>query len=74
MLESLFSKVAGLRPATILKEAPTQLFSCEIYEILKNPFCYRTPPVAATLYKNKYLPHFHNISFCFLFENLVCFC
>ena len=74
MLESLFSKVAGLRPATILKEAPTQLFSCEIYEILKNTFCHRTPPVAATLYENKYLSHFHNISFCFLFENLVWFC
>ena len=74
MLESLFSKAAGLRPATALKEAPTQLLSCEIYEILKNPFCYRTPPVAATLYENKYLSHFHNISFCFLFENLVWFC
>ena len=74
MLESLFSKVAGLRPATILKEAETQLFSCEIYEILKNTFYYRTPPVAATLHENKYLSHFHNISFCFLYENLVWFC
>ena len=74
MLESLFSKVAGLRPATILKEAETQLFSCEIYEILKNTFYYRTPPVAATLHENKYLSHFHNISFCFLSENLVWFC
>ena len=34
MLQSLFNKVAGLRPA--LKGAPTQVFFCEISEIFKN--------------------------------------
>ena len=33
MLESLFTKFAGLRGK---KEAPTQVFSCEHCEILKN--------------------------------------
>ena len=32
MLESLFNKVAGL------KETPTQVYSCEYYEIFKNSF------------------------------------
>ena len=35
------------RPATLLK-TPTQVFSCEIFEIFKNTFFYRTPPVAAS--------------------------
>ena len=35
-------KVAGL------KETPTQVFSCEICEIFKNTFFYRTHPVAAS--------------------------
>ena len=35
----VFNKVAGLRPATLLKkEAHAQVFSCEFCEISKNPF------------------------------------
>ena len=30
MLKSVFNKVAGLRLATLLKETPTQVLSCEI--------------------------------------------
>ena len=36
MLESLFNEVAGLKPATLLKEAPTQLFPWKNCEIFKN--------------------------------------
>ena len=42
-----FEKVAGLRPATLLKETLAQVFSCEFCEISKNTFFYRTPPKAA---------------------------
>ena len=46
-----FNKVAGLRPATLLKkETLAQVFSCEFYEISKNNFFYRTPPVAASVW------------------------
>ena len=34
-----FSKAAGLRPATLLeKQAPTQVFSCELCQIFKKVF------------------------------------
>ena len=33
-----FNKVASLRPETLLKETPTQRFSCEISEIFKKTF------------------------------------
>ena len=47
MLESLFNKVAGLRPATLLKrDFNICVFSCEMCEIFKNTFLKRTPPVA----------------------------
>ena len=29
VFKSLFNKIAGLRPATLLKKTPTQVFSCE---------------------------------------------
>ena len=32
----------------IKKESLAQVFSCEIFEISKNTFYYRTPPVAAS--------------------------
>ena len=45
-----FNKVAGLRPATLLKkETLAQVFSCKFYEISKNNFFYRTPPVAPSV-------------------------
>ena len=48
MLESLFKKLAGWRLATSLKKTPTQVFSCEVGEIFKNTFSYRTPQVTAS--------------------------
>ena len=42
---SVFNKVAGL---TLLKDTPTQVFSCEFYEIFKNTLFKRTPPVASS--------------------------
>ena len=32
------NQVAGLRPATLLKKIPTQVFSCEFCEIFKNTY------------------------------------
>ena len=42
VLESLFNKVAGL-------PTPTQVLSCEYYEILKNSFFYRTFSLATSM-------------------------
>ena len=37
LCQSLFyNKVAGLRPAFLLKKTPTQVFSCEFFKISKN--------------------------------------
>ena len=47
MLESLFNKVADLK----------QVFSCEIGEIFKNSFFYRTLPVAVSVKQN--IAHIH---------------
>ena len=41
-------KFQAWRPATLIKETPTRVFSCEICEIFKNTAFYRTPPVAAS--------------------------
>ena len=44
-----FTKVAGLkRSATLLKRDSTQMFPCEICEIIKNRYFYRTSPVATS--------------------------
>ena len=43
-----FNKVAGLRPATLLKRILVQVFSCKFCKISKNSFSYRTPPVTAS--------------------------
>ena len=37
-----FNKVAGLKPATVLKESLTQVFSCEFCELLRTPFLQNT--------------------------------
>ena len=47
--ESLFNKVVGLRPATLLKKRLAQLFSCKFCEISKNTFFHRTPLVVASV-------------------------
>ena len=45
----IFNKVSGLRPATLLKkETLAPVFFCEFWEISKNTFLHRTPPVAAS--------------------------
>ena len=44
-----FNRVAALRPATLLKKRLTQVFSCEICEIFKSTFFYRTSRVAASV-------------------------
>ena len=33
----------------IVKDSGTQVYSCEIFEISKNSFFYRTPPAAASV-------------------------
>ena len=38
MLESFLNNVSGLRPATLLKETPTQVFLCEICEFFRNTY------------------------------------
>ena len=44
-----FNKVAGLRPATLLKKRLWhRFFSCEFCKISRNTFSYRTPPVLAS--------------------------
>ena len=43
-----FNKVAGLRPATLLKKTLAQVFSCEYCEIYKNTFLQRTTLMAAS--------------------------
>ena len=37
-----FNKVAGLRPATLLKKSLAQVLSCEFSEISKNTFLLNT--------------------------------
>ena len=42
-------KLKGWRPVTLLKKDSYTGVFCEYYEIFKNTFLYRTPPVAAFL-------------------------
>ena len=39
------------------KETPIQVFFCEIYEIFKNTFIYRTPPVADSVWLHRAKTH-----------------
>ena len=45
---SFFNKVAGLACNFIKKESLAQVLPCEFFEISKNTFFYRTPPVAVS--------------------------
>ena len=38
MLKSLLIKLQGFRPATLLKETPTQVLFCEYCEVFKDTF------------------------------------
>ena len=55
MCQSQFlNKIAGLRPETLLKkESLAQVFSCEFCEIFKKTFFYRTPVVAASVFRTQ---------------------
>ena len=44
--ENTVPRVYFLRPATLLEKR--KVFSCDLSEIFKNTFFYRTPPVAAS--------------------------
>ena len=48
MLESLFNKVAGLRPTALLKRNSDMVFSCEICEIFKNIYFEEYMPKTAS--------------------------
>ena len=55
MLESRFNKVTGLYSATSLKEmTPTQVFSGEFCEILKNPFFTEHLQATTSVWQKKY--------------------
>ena len=76
-LENLFCQKGVLRnfvkkdSETLLKETLTQLFSCEFWEISKNTFLYRTPPVAASELRNSKNDIFLELeSFWFLEANV----
>ena len=45
---------------------PTQTFFCEIYEIFKNTFFYRTPPVGVSIYLGLYQTYLMEIFIRFL--------
>ena len=44
-----FNKVTGLTCNLIKKDTLAQVFSCQVREISKNAFFYRTPMVAASI-------------------------
>ena len=48
MPESFLIRLQAPEMQLYLKETPTQVFSCEICEILKSTLFYRTSPVAAS--------------------------
>ena len=49
MLDSLFNKVADLRPATLLKtESNIGYFPMKFAKYLRKAFFYRTPPVVVS--------------------------
>ena len=57
----VFNKVGGVRPATLLKDRTRlPVNRCEFCEILKNTYCSRMTPVAAS--------DFINILFCVPFK------
>ena len=50
---SFLNKIAGLRPAILLKkETLAEVLPCEICQIAKNAYSYRIPLVAASLDTN----------------------
>ena len=46
---SFLIKLQALQPATLLKETPTEVFSCGFCEILKITFFHKTLPVVGAL-------------------------
>ena len=45
-----FIKTCQLTACNFIKKTPSQVFSCEVCEILKNTFSYRTLPVAPSVF------------------------
>ena len=73
MLESFFNKVAGLkRSATLSKRDSTQVFPCEVCEIFKNTFFYRTPPVTVSEIKEVFNFQCFFVMISFFFETCGC--
>ena len=67
-----FNKVAGLRPKAcnfIKRETLAQVLSCELWEICKNIFFYRTPPVAVSV-RTRYFNFTKQIKDFFFFCNV----
>ena len=46
-----FNKIAGIRPSSSLKKTLAQVFFCELFDISKITFFYRTLLVAASVHK-----------------------
>ena len=51
------------------KETLTQVFSCEFYKISKSTFYYRTPLVAASVYKKEALVEVFSCEFWEILKN-----
>ena len=67
-----FNKVAGLRPKAcnfIKRETLAQVLFCELWEICKNIFFYRTPPVAVSV-RTRYFNFTKQIKDFFFFCNV----
>ena len=59
VFESLFHKVASLKADNFTKKgAPMQVFSSKYCKIFKKGFFYRTPPVAASVWRCRFKKHF----------------
>ena len=59
MPDSLFLIKLQATSATLFKKEPqAQLFSCEFFEISENTFSYRTAPVAACDFWNRFCEWF----------------
>ena len=59
-----FIKLQGSAWNFIKRETLAQMFSCEFCEISKNTFCYRTPPVAASVFTDKSLTPWNVLILC----------
>ena len=54
VLECLFYKVASLQAYNVTKKTPTQVFSCEIWQILNDCFCILIPSPYIDFYSTRF--------------------